>query len=141
MFDFLLVSWISCMFLPRCLLHFAFSLTIMAMFSMVSSAPKILSSISCIPLVLACITPDLFPHFSISSVVSFCDFFIYPISIFKSWIVLFTSFICLVVFSCNYLRDVCASSLRSSACLPVFSCISLRGLFMSFLLGIYFNYI
>jgi hypothetical protein len=50
-----------------------------------------------------------------------------------SWMVLFNSFNCLVVFSCNSFRDFCVSSLRSSRCLPVFSCISLRELFMSFL--------
>jgi hypothetical protein len=47
--------------------------------------------------------------------------------------VLFNSFICLVVFSCNSLKDFCVFSLRASSCLPVFSCISLRGLFISFL--------
>jgi hypothetical protein len=34
--------------------------------------------------------------------------------------VLFNSFTCLVVFSCNPLRNFCVSSLRTSTCLPVF---------------------
>jgi hypothetical protein len=40
------------MFWVRTFLHFAFSLTVLSMFSMVSSAPEILSSISCILLVM-----------------------------------------------------------------------------------------
>jgi hypothetical protein len=38
-FDLLIVSWISWMFWVRSFLHFAFSLTVVSMFSMVSSAP------------------------------------------------------------------------------------------------------
>jgi hypothetical protein len=50
-------------------------------------------------------TPDLFPRFSNSRVVTLCDFFIVSISIFRFWIVLFISFTSLIVFSCNSLRD------------------------------------
>jgi hypothetical protein len=78
-------------------------------------------------------TPDLFPRFSNSRVVSFFDFFIVSVSTFRSWMFVFISFTCLTVFSYNSLRVFCVFSLRASICLPVFSCISLRELFMSFL--------
>jgi hypothetical protein len=98
-----------------------FSLTVVSIFPMVASAPEILSSISCILLViLASMTPDLFPRFANTGVVSLCDFFIVSSSIFRSWMVLFISFTCLIVFSYNSLRDFCVSSLRASTCLPVF---------------------
>jgi hypothetical protein len=71
---------------------------------------------------LASITHDLFPSFSISRVVSLCEFFIVSISISRSWMVLFNSYTSLVVFSCNSLRDFSVYSLRASTCLPVFSC-------------------
>jgi hypothetical protein len=106
------------------------------MLSMVSSAPEILFSISYILLVmLASVAPNFFPTFSISSVVSVCDFFIVSTSIFRSWMILFNSFTCLDVFSCNSLRNFYIFSLRASSCLPVFSYISSRDLFMSLLMS------
>ena len=45
-FGLLIVSWTSWMLWVRIILHFALSLTVVSMFSMVSSAPEILSSIS-----------------------------------------------------------------------------------------------
>ena len=121
------------MFGVRIFLHFAFPLIVVSMFSMESSAPKILPSISCILLLrLASKVPDLFPRVSIYRVVSFWVFFIVSTSTFRSWVVLFNSITSLVVFSCNSLRDFCVSSLMSSTCLAVFSWMSLSELLMWF---------
>ena len=86
-FSRLIGSWIPWMIWVRGFLLFAFSLTVVSMFSKVSSAPEILSSVSCILLLmLASVTPDLFPMISSSRVVSLCDFFIISSSSFRSWI-------------------------------------------------------
>jgi hypothetical protein len=45
--------------------------------------------------------------------------------------VLFNSITCLVVFSCNSLRDFCVSTLKASTHLPVFSCNSLSDFHVS----------
>jgi hypothetical protein len=62
------------------------------MFSMESSASEILSSISCILLLmLASMVPDFFPKVYISRVASLWVFFIVSPSLFMSWMVLFNS--------------------------------------------------
>jgi hypothetical protein len=81
------------------------------MFPMESSASEILSSISYILLLmLTSMVPEFLLRVSTSNVVSLLVFFIFPTFPFRSWIVLFNSIICLVVFSCNSLRDFCVSS-------------------------------
>jgi hypothetical protein len=94
---------------------------------MESSVSEILPYISFILLLmLASTVPDFFPRVSISRVVSlFCFLYCFYFP-FRSWMVLFNSITCLLVFSCNSLRDFCVSSLKASTCLAVFSCNSLR---------------
>jgi hypothetical protein len=95
--------------------------------SMESSAPEILSSISCILLLIpASMVPDFIPGISIYRVVSLWVFFIVSNSIFRYCMVWFNSISCLVVFSYNSLRDFHVSFLSTSTCLAVNSCNFLR---------------
>ena len=96
-----LISWIFFVVVVRHFLDLAFSLTDITISSMASSMPEILSSTSCVLLVMfAAIVPLLFPRFSISWVASFYVISITFISIFKSQTVLFISFAHLIVFYC-----------------------------------------
>jgi hypothetical protein len=80
-------------------LHFAFSLIVVSMICMESSAPEILSFISCILLLmLASMVPDYFLRVSISRIVSLWAFFIVSISLFRFWMNLLNSITCLLVF-------------------------------------------
>jgi hypothetical protein len=102
-FGLLIVSLISWMFWVRNFFHFSFSLIVVSIFCVVSSAPEIFSSISCILLViLASMAPDLFPRHFISRVAILCVFFIASFSIFTFGIFFFNFFTCSVVFSCNF---------------------------------------
>ena len=112
------------MFWVRIILHFAFSLIVVSMFSMESSVPGSLPSISSIVVMLASNVPYFFPRVSIYRVVSLWVFFIVSTSLFRSWMVLFSSISCLALFSCNSLRHFCVSSLKASRYLPVFYFIS-----------------
>ena len=119
-----IVSWISSCFGLEdfCILHF---LTVVSMFSMVSSAPAILFSISC-SVVDACHLWLLNGfHGFVFQQLSLFDLF-FSTSTFRSWMFFFRSSTCLFLFSCNSLRDYCVSSLRASTGWPMFSCISLR---------------
>jgi hypothetical protein len=72
---------------------------------MESSAPEILSSISCILLLLlASMVPDFFPRVSHSSVDPLWVFLIVSTSLFRYSMVLFISITCLDVLSCFSLR-------------------------------------
>jgi hypothetical protein len=122
------VSW---MFSVRSILHFLSLLCQCFLRYLLYLRFYLFYLLSLVLVMLASMTLDLFSRVSISRIVSLCDFFIVSIFIFRSWVVLFNSYTCLVVFSCISLRDLCVSSLRVSTCLPVFSCISLKELFMS----------
>ena len=69
-------------------MHFAFSLFVVPKFSMESSACEIVSSISCILLLmLSSMVHDFFSRFSISRAVPLWLFFVVSTSLFRSWMV------------------------------------------------------
>ena len=116
-FDLLSVSCTFWMFLVRSFLHFLWLLCQCFLWYLLHLRFSLQSLISFVFLISSL--------GFLSRVVSLCDFFIVSISIFRSWMVLFNYFTCLVVFSCNSLRGFCVSSLRASTCLPVHICMSL----------------
>ena len=81
-FGLLIVPLIFWMFWVRSFLLFAFSFIVLSMFPMISSAPEILSSIQFA--MLTTMSLDSFPRFSISRLISLCDFFMDSISVFRS---------------------------------------------------------
>ena len=99
-FGLLLLSWNSWMFLVRSLLHFVFSLSVVSMFSMVASAAETLFYLCVLLVMLASMSPVLFPRFSISRVVFLCDFFIvqFPFLILDGFAQFLHPFVCVFLY-------------------------------------------